>query len=1307
MNNQKKKHVNIGLDIGTTSVGWAIIDNDYNVIDYGVRLFEDPCESNKKTRRFRSLRRRYRRIKYRKKKFINLIIKNENLFHFDKAKIKEIVRKTNCLPWNVKVKGLHGEITKEELVYICYHYLKHRGKIYGDEEFDDETKNENRLFSNMHSFKYPSEEQKDVFVRNGFLPQGFNAKFTIQDWKKEIEKIFENQKWLQNSNNFIDKYFELFDSYRDFAIGPGSYYSPTKWGLFALQYDEKLKKMSIIDRRKEKGKWCKDLPSLNRGICNWYNGDNCDEKEYRVNSKTASAIIFSLLDSLQNIRKKGDDSWTISKQEKIDFLRKLFNNDEEKINKNAKRKKCNNSQLDLLLQILDFEKKEVYWNNIDISNILISFELLSIKPLIFIKSIINNDFTLINLINKLIELKISTRNKKKFLDTKKINDVGELVDDDEKKDLLKKIGINQDDKNSKNIDIIYDKFKKLKIGDYSKYSEKALNYFIPKLLNDEKGSNSANFLKNFEQRKNQKNTLVIENNELCISLHNVENDDNFPKSKTVGRQIKQTIRIINAILERSSKHGWIINTISFELCREVNNSANKNKISMIQKWYENKNKKFSKLYNTNNQSILKKLRIASLHDWKDPYDGKSIEPKPDEDINKWADNHVFDHIVPKSYFIFPDNSSSNFVVTKKEHNDKKSENTPYLYLKHDSEFWKKTCTNFKPKIPKILNKKTVLFPDIDKIRKFCFICEEPWKNNELLDMCKSERLLIDTAYATKYLRSIVSNFFQKNLRYKNAKVLSIPGRITGLVRNKFYELKSKKKLEKEFGDNIPLLSNDFYLWVQNAFNKKRFWHKHHAIDAIIIAMISTSNKLRAIIDDHKKNFDRNQTINKIFGFANIQKIAKYVETNDAKYSRMLMKKFNISFFHEQPKPKIKQNLEHNTIFEKIKVNIFKISGDYKKYFFEPKINKNKKEFWNLLTTKLNKAVLDQLKQIFEIYGNDDKKSPFLNFMLKKRDEFIDNNDLNNEIAKILNLNIDKINDEQDFTNFIFFDLKKELCSKPQLKNLISEIYDSEEYRNIVIEIVKKLVKNGYFKDKEIKKIKLKTNDPIYFYLNDINKTKIRNIHFAKAVDMSEEEYKKRVFWHYKTKGYYDRINCIGMDVYYKKSNKNPIAIIPLNVFTVKFNGEKKKISYKKRYFDDLKAQINSKSDYDYKITIYNGQRLCKNSEKKYFCKNSEKKYYSEEEYYYFVGYQNAKRCIEVKPLWYSPAQLLKQKKTIEMELKNDMGNQKKREQLKEYEQFIKKWKVKKRTRLAVNSFFKQYKICHSNILGKIYTKHFK
>ena len=73
-NNEKKLRVpySIGLDIGTTSVGWAVIDNDYKIINkgnkkkpmWGVYLFDEATTAEVR-RNFRSTRRRYDRRRER------------------------------------------------------------------------------------------------------------------------------------------------------------------------------------------------------------------------------------------------------------------------------------------------------------------------------------------------------------------------------------------------------------------------------------------------------------------------------------------------------------------------------------------------------------------------------------------------------------------------------------------------------------------------------------------------------------------------------------------------------------------------------------------------------------------------------------------------------------------------------------------------------------------------------------------------------------------------------------------------------------------------------------------------------------------------------------------------------------------------------------------------------------------------------------------------------------------------------------------------------------------------------------------
>ena len=69
MENNKK--YNIGLDIGTTSVGWAVVESENQKIMrkgnkalWGVRLFEEATKAEGR-RNFRSTRRRYDRRRER------------------------------------------------------------------------------------------------------------------------------------------------------------------------------------------------------------------------------------------------------------------------------------------------------------------------------------------------------------------------------------------------------------------------------------------------------------------------------------------------------------------------------------------------------------------------------------------------------------------------------------------------------------------------------------------------------------------------------------------------------------------------------------------------------------------------------------------------------------------------------------------------------------------------------------------------------------------------------------------------------------------------------------------------------------------------------------------------------------------------------------------------------------------------------------------------------------------------------------------------------------------------------------------
>lgn len=120
----------LGLDIGVTSVGWAVIDEDNRRIhDLGVRIFEraeNPKngESLAKPRRdARSARRRLRRRRQRLNALKRFFVERRLL---DENTIEELLKAPNN-PYELRVKGLDEELSSAELFIALYHIAKRRG----------------------------------------------------------------------------------------------------------------------------------------------------------------------------------------------------------------------------------------------------------------------------------------------------------------------------------------------------------------------------------------------------------------------------------------------------------------------------------------------------------------------------------------------------------------------------------------------------------------------------------------------------------------------------------------------------------------------------------------------------------------------------------------------------------------------------------------------------------------------------------------------------------------------------------------------------------------------------------------------------------------------------------------------------------------------------------------------------------------------------------------------------------------------------------------------------------------------------
>lgn len=125
----------LGLDIGTTSIGWAVIDEDKKRIhDIGVRIFEraeDPQNGDslaKPRRDARSARRRLKRRRQRLNHLKNFFVEHDILTKEQVDDILSPTSKYNALDvYTLRSKALQEALTPEELLKVLYQIAKRRG----------------------------------------------------------------------------------------------------------------------------------------------------------------------------------------------------------------------------------------------------------------------------------------------------------------------------------------------------------------------------------------------------------------------------------------------------------------------------------------------------------------------------------------------------------------------------------------------------------------------------------------------------------------------------------------------------------------------------------------------------------------------------------------------------------------------------------------------------------------------------------------------------------------------------------------------------------------------------------------------------------------------------------------------------------------------------------------------------------------------------------------------------------------------------------------------------------------------------
>jgi CRISPR-associated endonuclease Csn1 len=280
----------LGLDIGITSVGWGIIKNDsFDIIDYGVRLFEEgSADANAKRREKRGSRRLVRRRKQRISDIKRLLVKNEIID-------KNFVRVDN--PYELRIKGLNSKLTGDELATALLHIAKRRGSgldIVDDEEEKQTPKKDNNTLNISTkaalSFNESKLSESGLFVcqmqmqnliQNGVIRNHSNV-YRQKDYLREVKQILSNQ---MLSSSVVEQIIKILFRSRDYSEGPGSYLSPTPYGRYRL-----IK--GVVNKEPL------NLIELMRGKCSVY------PDEFRAPKMSYSADMYNFLNDLNNLKIK-------------------------------------------------------------------------------------------------------------------------------------------------------------------------------------------------------------------------------------------------------------------------------------------------------------------------------------------------------------------------------------------------------------------------------------------------------------------------------------------------------------------------------------------------------------------------------------------------------------------------------------------------------------------------------------------------------------------------------------------------------------------------------------------------------------------------------------------------------------------------------------------------------------------------------------------------------------------------------------------------------------------------------------------
>ena len=238
----------LGLDIGTTSVGWCVLNTDISgesnrIISLGARVF-DAAEQPKTgaslaapRRMARGARRTGRRRKHRLHR-IKSLLQREGVI--SKEELEKLYnRQKNSVPltdiYRIRSEALERLLDRQELARLLIHLAQRRG-FKSNRKNEDAKSDEGKLLSaTAENARYMAEKgyltvgqmlYKDEKYSAAKRNKGgdYSNTFLRSQILEEINIIFQKQKEFGSiiaTDSLKEKYIQIFSSQRSFDEGPG------------------------------------------------------------------------------------------------------------------------------------------------------------------------------------------------------------------------------------------------------------------------------------------------------------------------------------------------------------------------------------------------------------------------------------------------------------------------------------------------------------------------------------------------------------------------------------------------------------------------------------------------------------------------------------------------------------------------------------------------------------------------------------------------------------------------------------------------------------------------------------------------------------------------------------------------------------------------------------------------------------------------------------------------------------------------------------------------------------------------------